>query len=166
MVTYKKIGSAFEEAVEAIVNPVNCVGVMGAGFAEECQRRYPKCFQPYRAACLTGKLTPGTVLVFSTGLEQPKYIIQFPTKTDWRYSSRIEYITEGMKALVNAIKGLNIKSIVMPALGCGHGDLDWNLVKKEIEIAIEELSDVEIVVFEPQNDKKQHKNGKKQRKMR
>ncbi len=34
-------GDIFAQPVEAIVNPVNCVGVMGRGLALQFKRRYP-----------------------------------------------------------------------------------------------------------------------------
>lgn len=70
---------------EALVNTVNCVGVMGRGIALQFRKAYPENFEFYEAACKRGEVRPGRVLVFETGLlTGPKYIINFPTKRHWK----------------------------------------------------------------------------------
>ena len=43
-------GNIFDAQVEAIVNPVNCVGVMGKGLALQFKKRYPDNFEAYKRA--------------------------------------------------------------------------------------------------------------------
>jgi len=136
--------------VEAIVNAVNCVGVMGKGVALQFKRAYPANFALYKAACERGDMTVGTVLVVKTGkLVNPKYIINFPTKQHWRDNSRMEDIDSGLIALVDAVKANGIKSIAIPALGCGNGGLRWDDVRPRIEGAFADVVGVDAYILEP-----------------
>jgi len=149
MITYKT-GDILNEEVEAIVNTVNCVGVMGRGVALQFKKRFPDNFKVYAIACKNKEVMPGKMFLYETGtLINPKYIINFPTKRHWREDSRIEYIEDGLRDLVALIHNLNIKSIALPPLGCGLGGLDWNEVRTRIEAAFEKISNINVVVFEP-----------------
>jgi len=151
MIIYKT-GNIFNENTEAIVNTVNCIGVMGKGLALEFKKRFPENFKQYVAACNRSMLRPGRMFThnsFST--EGHRYIINFPTKKHWRDPSRIEYIDWGLRDLVDVISVLNIESIAIPSLGCGLGGLDWSEVRKLIGTILSPLTDVDIVVFEPFN---------------
>jgi O-acetyl-ADP-ribose deacetylase (regulator of RNase III) len=136
--------------VDAIVNTVNCVGVMGKGIALQFKNRWPENFRAYEPTCKAKKVRLGEMFVFdSGGLVKPHYIINFPTKNHWRGKSRIEYIRDGLKDLVTQIKKLGIRSIAVPPLGCGNGGLEWSEVRPLIERAFAELPDMEVRLFEP-----------------
>ncbi len=139
-----------QEDVDAIVNTVNCEGVMGKGIALQFKNKWPKNFQLYAAACKAGTVRPGTMFVFDAGsLVKPNYIINFPTKDHWRAKSRIEFIRDGLVDLVAQIQNLGIRSIAIPPLGCGNGGLDWKVVRPMIEAAFAKLDEVEVRLFEP-----------------
>lgn len=145
-------GNLFEAKTEVLVNAVNCVGVMGKGIALQFKQKFPvDYFKAYKHACQNGELTIGKVQVFELKNAQtnPLYIINFPTKNHWREQSRIEYIESGLHSLVEAVEQYEIKSIAMPALGCGLGGLDWNEVKPLIEQAFVDLPNVEVLLFVP-----------------
>lgn len=145
-----KQGNLLEEKTEALVNTVNCVGVMGKGIALQFKQAYPENFRQYEQACRTGKVQPGKMFTVATGsLLSPKYIINFPTKRHWRNNSNIEDIQTGLVALVQQVQQLGITSIAMPALGCGNGGLNWADVKPLIESAFAQLPDVQVIIFEP-----------------
>ncbi len=149
MITYKT-GDIFKEDAEAIVNTVNCVGVMGRGIALQFKKRFPENFKGYAAACKHKEVVPGKMFVHDTGSWIGlRYIINFPSKRHWRGASRMEDIESGLQDLVKVIEERNIKSIALPPLGCGVGGLDWNEVRTRIENALSQVSDVEIIVFEP-----------------
>jgi len=153
-ITYTQ-GDLFDAKADAIVNTVNCVGVMGKGVALEFKRRWPENFKAYRRQCDAGRLVPGEVFVFDLGglLDQdgPRYLINFPTKKHWRSKSKIEYIEEGLESLIENIKSLEISSIAMPPLGCGNGGLDWDDVRNVIENKLSPLSQVEVFVYPPKD---------------
>lgn len=150
MITYKT-GDIFKEEADAIVNTVNCVGVMGRGISLQFKKRFPKNFKTYETACKHKEVVPGKMFVDKTDLLiAPKYVINFPTKRHWRGASRMEDIESGLQDLVSIIADLNIKSIALPPLGCGLGGLDWKEVRIRIEKTLSELSDVEVIVFEPE----------------
>jgi O-acetyl-ADP-ribose deacetylase (regulator of RNase III) len=146
-------GNLLHPDTEAIVNAVNCVGVMGRGIAAQFKRRFPANFKAYEAACKRQEVVPGKMFIFETWrLTNPRFIVNFPTKRHWRGSSRIEDIQSGLAALIADVKRLGIQSIAVPRLGCGLGGLDWKDVRPLIERAFVGLPDVRVVVFEPNDD--------------
>jgi O-acetyl-ADP-ribose deacetylase (regulator of RNase III) len=135
---------------DALVNTVNCVGVMGRGIALQFKNAFPENFKAYEAACRRQSVQPGRMFVFETGqLTPPRFIINFPTKRHWRGKSRIEDIESGLVDLVKVIRDKGIRSIAIPPLGSGLGGLDWNEVRPRIERALAGLADVQVLVFEP-----------------
>ncbi len=145
-----KTGDILSEDVEALVNTVNCVGVMGRGIALQFKNAFPENFERYAQACKIEEVQPGHMFVVRTGqLTNPKYIINFPTKRHWRGKSRIEDIDTGLIDLRRAIREEDIRSIAIPPLGSGLGGLDWKDVRPRIEEALRGFSDVKIVIFEP-----------------
>jgi O-acetyl-ADP-ribose deacetylase (regulator of RNase III) len=149
-----KRGDLFAQDADALVNTVNCVGVMGKGVALEFKRRWPNNYAAYRLACQRKSLRPGILHIFQVAdllsNDDPKFIINFPTKDHWRSKSQLSYIEDGLDALVETLTQKCIGSIAMPPLGCGNGGLDWRDVKPLIEQKLRGVSDVEIVVLEPE----------------
>lgn len=153
MIVYKT-GNILKEDVEAIVNTVNCVGIMGRGIALQFKNVFPENFSAYAKACKQDLVQPGRMFIFETGeLTNPKYVINFPTKRHWKGKSRIEDIESGLSTLASDIRERGIRSIAIPPLGCGLGGLDWPDVRSRIESALSNLNDVQIVVFEPDKGK-------------
>ena len=149
MITYKT-GDILTETAEALVNTVNCVGVMGRGVALQFKRAFPDNFQAYAARCERNQIRPGQVFVFETGtIVLPRYIMNFPTKRHWRGKSRIEDIEAGLESLVQEIRSRRIQSVAIPPLGSGLGGLDWRSVRTRMEAVLGALEDVEIVIYEP-----------------
>ena len=146
-----RTGDIFAESwrVEALVNPVNCVGVAGRGLALRFKQLYPENFRAYAAACKRRELRPGRMFVFETGVDYPRYILNFPTKRHWRDPSRLEDIRVGLVALVEEVRGRGIRSIAVPALGCGLGGLEWEEVHPLLETALAQVEHVKAVVFRP-----------------
>ncbi|MGQ0510474.1 MAG: type II toxin-antitoxin system antitoxin DNA ADP-ribosyl glycohydrolase DarG [Betaproteobacteria bacterium] len=145
-----KSGDILRDEAEALVNTVNCVGIMGRGIALQFKNAFPENFKAYAEACRRDEVQPGRMFVFDTGqLTPPRYIINFPTKRHWRGKSRIEDIEAGLAALVNLIREKRIRSIAVPPLGSGLGGLDWDDVKPRVEAALAPLEDVSVIVYEP-----------------
>ena len=149
MIEYKK-ADLLQEDADAIVNTVNCVGVMGRGIALQFKNKFPENFKRYALACKKEEVQPGKMFVHQTGqLTNPKYIINFPTKRHWKGKSKIEDIDSGLEDLIHVIKKYHIKSIAIPPLGSGLGGLDWEIVKQKIESSLKSLDDTKIIIFEP-----------------
>jgi len=143
-------GDILKADAEALVNTVNCVGVMGRGIALQFRKAFPENFKLYKSVCDAEQLNPGQVLVCDLNrFENPRYIINFPTKKHWKGKSRIGDIESGLKALVDEIKKRSIQSIAIPPLGCGLGGLSWGQVRPLIEKAFEVLHDVKVLLYEP-----------------
>jgi O-acetyl-ADP-ribose deacetylase (regulator of RNase III) len=145
-----KSGDILKTDAEALVNTVNCVGIMGRGIALQFKNAFPPNFKAYAAACARGEVQPGRMFVYDTGyVSNPKYIINFPTKRHWRGESRLEDIESGLRALVREVEARHIRSIALPPLGAGLGGLDWQDVRSRIESAFRAVADVQVTVFEP-----------------
>ncbi|WP_158044050.1 type II toxin-antitoxin system antitoxin DNA ADP-ribosyl glycohydrolase DarG [Skermanella pratensis] len=145
-----RTGDILAADAEAIVNTVNCVGVMGRGIALQFKNAFPENFKAYEAACAREEVQPGKMFVFETrALTNPGLIINFPTKRHWRGNSRMEDIDSGLKALVEEIHTRGIRSIAIPPLGSGLGGLDWADVRPRIVEALRSFDDLQVIVFEP-----------------
>jgi O-acetyl-ADP-ribose deacetylase (regulator of RNase III) len=143
-------GDLLEANVEALVNTVNTVGVMGKGIALQFRQAFPENYKFYRKACEQGETVLGKMLVFKTEkLTNPRYIINFPTKQHWKGRSNIEDIRAGLDDLIEVVKSLSISSIALPPLGCGNGGLQWTEVRPLIESAFATLPDVKILLYAP-----------------
>lgn len=150
MITFTE-GNLLKADTEALVNAVNTVGVMGKGIALMFKEAFPENFRAYAAACKQHEVKVGRIFVTERkdSMEAPRWIINFPTKQHWRNPSEIEWIEDGLQDLVRFIREHKVKSIALPALGCGNGGLDWKSVRPLIESAMGGLEDVQIVIYEP-----------------
>ena len=145
-----KVGDVFAEDAEALVNSVNCVGIMGRGIALQFKNVFPANFKAYAEACERSEVQPGRMFVFETGqLTNPRYIINFPTKRHWRGKSRMADIESGLQDLAREVGERNIRSIALPPLGTNLGGLPWAEVASRIEAALGGLDGVRVVVFTP-----------------
>ena len=149
MIKYTK-GNLLEANAEALVNTVNTVGVMGKGIALMFKERFAKNMEEYAKACKAKQVHTGKMFTTETGeLMGPKWVVNFPTKQHWRSPSKLEWIIDGLEDLKAFIVNNHVKSIAIPPLGAGNGGLDWPVVREQIEKALADLVDVEILVYEP-----------------
>jgi O-acetyl-ADP-ribose deacetylase (regulator of RNase III) len=178
MIETRTTGNLFDCGAQAIVNTVNCVGVMGKGIALQFKQRYPDMYVEYRKLCARKYIQTGKVWVWheipdclcecdfdahdqglwcACGCEHyqtsqiNEFIINFPTKDDWRNGSKLEWIAAGLDDLKDRLKsGLLIKSLAMPALGCANGGLNFVDVKALVYDRLQELDNIHVILFEPQ----------------
>ena len=149
MIEFKQ-GDLFQDNAQALVNPVNCVGVMGKGIALQFKEKFPDNFKEYNRACRQSRVRPGRMFVFNTYRPQAhRYIINFPTKRHWREPSHIPDIEAGTADLAREIRDRKIVSIAIPALGSGLGGLDWKSVQAILESGLRDLEDVRITIYKP-----------------
>ncbi|MBT0768356.1 macro domain-containing protein [Kineosporia sp. J2-2] len=138
------------EPADALVNPVNTAGVMGRGLALQFRQAWPAMYADYRQACRNGEVTIGIMHVWATGHEQPRYLINFPTKRHWRSPSRLPDIQAGLSDLAATVSDLALTSIAIPALGCGLGGLPWPDVEAAIRHTMAPLTaTTDVTVFAP-----------------
>ncbi len=143
-------GDILKCEADALVNTVNCVGVMGRGIALQFRRAFGDNYEAYRAAVRRSEVEPGRMFVFERlSLEPPRWIINFPTKQHWRSTSRLEDIRSGLDDLVRVVRQQEIRSIAIPPLGCGLGGLDWAVVRPLIVEAFGDLAEVKVFLHEP-----------------
>lgn len=148
MITYTQ-GNLLEAQVEALVNTVNTVGVMGKGIALMFKERFADNFRTYAAACKARQVQTGKMFVTPVHeLQGPRWIINFPTKEDWRKPSRMEWIIAGLQDLRRFLLEQQVQSVAIPPLGAGNGGLAWEDVHEQIILALGDL-DLEIVIYEP-----------------
>lgn len=150
-----KTGNILTDNSQAIVNTVNCVGIMGKGLALQYKKAFPSNFKEYKSACDKKLVTPGKMFITKyDDILGSKFIVNFPTKKHWKGASKIEYIDDGLEDLVHQINELNITSIAIPPLGAGLGGLDWELVKSRIIEFFKSVENVEINIYEPKGSPK------------
>lgn len=144
-------GNLLDAEVEALVNTVNTVGIMGKGIALMFKEKFPENFRAYAAACKRNEVRVGRIFVTERPnlVGEPRWILNFPTKEHWRNRTRIEWIEAGLEDLRKIVIEKGIRSIAVPPLGCGNGGQKWATVKPLIERALGDLADVEVVVYEP-----------------
>lgn len=150
MITFTE-GNLLDAKVDALVNTVNTVGVMGKGIALMFKEAFPENLRAYTVACKAKELQVGRMFVTERKdlVGGPKWIVNFPTKEHWRNPSKLEWIVEGLSDLKRFIIENDVRSIALPPLGSGNGGLDWRKVRPLIEQALGELEKVEVVVYEP-----------------
>jgi O-acetyl-ADP-ribose deacetylase (regulator of RNase III) len=142
-------GDLLEADVQALVNAVNTVGVMGKGLALAFKQRLPANFQAYAAACQRGEVQTGRMFITETpALLGPRWIVNFPTKQHWRDPSQLAWVQSGLQELRRFLLAQQVASVALPALGAGLGGLSWPTVRAEIEAALADLA-VDIRVYEP-----------------
>jgi len=115
--------TVFNTNAQAIVNTVNCVGVMGAGLALEFKLRFPQMYTDYVQRCKSKEIKVGKVNLYHD--EYTPYIINFPTKNHWKYPSNLQWIEAGLIDFVQQYSEWGITSVAFPKLGCDRGGLNW-----------------------------------------
>lgn len=133
----------FNTQCQTIVNTINCVGVMGKGIALEMKNRYPDMFEKYKTFCDNKLIDIGKLWLYKN--PDDKWILNFPTKTHWRYQSEYDYIEKGMQKFIETYKDKNIKSIAFPMLGCSNGGLNE---EKVLEIMMKYFSKCDELIIE------------------
>lgn len=157
MTTVTRVQSnIFDSGAAVLVNPVNTVGVMGAGLALDFKRRFPEIWEPYKGACTSGEIVPGRVQIVPIHQSgATRFVINFPTKEEWREPSRLPYIRTGLEDMVPKLAKLDPDhgwpgAIAIPALGCGLGGLLWGDVEPLILNAFHGWSDeVHVLLYPP-----------------
>jgi O-acetyl-ADP-ribose deacetylase (regulator of RNase III) len=150
MIAYRAGDLFASTAAEALVIPVNTVGVWGKGLARQAKTRWPNVADGHRVACRSGQVRTGRVWAAKTGqMGWPCWLLCLPTKRHWRDPSRLDWIGDGLADLAVAIPRLRIVAVAVPALGCGNGGLDWADVQPLIEAALGALADVDVFVYLP-----------------
>jgi len=149
MITYTT-GNLLDAEVDALVNTVNTVGVMGKGIALMFKERFPANMDAYAKACKAKQVHTGKMFITETGeLMAPRWIVNFPTKQHWRAKSKMEWIIDGLADLRRFLLENSVQSIALPPLGAGNGGLNWEDVKPHIEQALGDLDDTNIIIYEP-----------------
>jgi O-acetyl-ADP-ribose deacetylase (regulator of RNase III)/uncharacterized protein YwgA len=140
------IGDLFESDAQTLVNTVNTVGVMGKGVALEFKRRFPEMYADYLARCKRGEVKLGQPYLFASLVNQ--WVLNFPTKGHWRAVSRLDDIVEGLDYLAAHYREWGIKSLAVPPLGCGNGQLDWSVVGPTLYSRLKRL-DIPVALYAP-----------------
>lgn len=116
-------GDIFKSNMQTIINPINCVGVMGKGLALSFKQKYPEMYIDYKTRCNNNQVKIGEPYLYKT---DSVWILNFPTKKHWKEKSKIEYITTGLDYILNHYEEFGITSLAIPKIGAGLGGLDWD----------------------------------------
>jgi O-acetyl-ADP-ribose deacetylase (regulator of RNase III) len=137
--------TVFEVPAQTIINTVNCEGAMGAGLALECKKRFPEMFYAYRKLCKQGKLRPGKLWLWK---ESSPWVLNFPTKDEWRNRAELPYIVDGLDNLLRNYEAMGITSINIPPLGCSNGGLTFETVGPLIYECVSQM-DIDVNICLP-----------------
>ncbi len=146
MVKIERGKTIFESPAQTLVNTINCVGVMGKGLALEFKNRYPAMFDKYKSFCDKGVFKPGVLWIYKA--EDGKWVLNFPTKIDWRNPSEMSYIEEGLKKFVEIWKEKGITSIAFPLLGCNNGGLNPDEVIPLMEKYLNQCEGLDVTIYD------------------
>jgi O-acetyl-ADP-ribose deacetylase (regulator of RNase III) len=139
-------GNIFTSRCKTVVNTVNTVGVMGAGIALECRLRYPRMYEKYVELCKAGRFDIGTLWLFRS---HDRWILNFPTKRNWKYPSKIEYLHAGLEKFVTTYEKKGIDSIAFPLLGADRGGIDQQISLEVMQSYLDKLPiDIEIYLYD------------------
>ena len=123
-------GNLLEADVEAVVNTVNTMGIMGKGIALMFKDRFPENFKAYEAACKRHEVRVGEMFVTAgVELDGPRWIINFPTKQNWWQPTKLEWVETGLEALKAVICEKRIRSIAVPPLVASYS---WRALPKPL----------------------------------
>lgn len=146
----EKRGNILKARTQAIVNPVNIMGIMGAGLALQVKKKYPEVFESYKKACFDKSIIDRGYHIYRINeYKGPEFIINIPTKKHYFDMSDYYSIEKNVETLVSLVLDMDIRSISIPALGCGCGGLDWNIVKEIIRSKMETLRNISIYLYGP-----------------
>jgi hypothetical protein len=137
-------GDMFFSSMQTLTISVNLQGVMGKGLASRAKYQFPDVYVVYQDACKSKQVTATQPYLYKreTSLDDDladltvpmenansvKWFLLFATKRKWRDNSSLEDIEGGLDWVRNNYHNIGIKSLAMPALGCGLGNLTWNEV--------------------------------------
>lgn len=142
----------FLEQGDLYIITVNTVGVMGAGVAKDFASRHPDLFLRYKHDCKMKSITIGHCALYE-GTDGKKYLM-LPTKENWKFDSTYDYVGLGLHWISENIgeeEGqINPKwKIVMPPLGCGNGNLSFDIVSEMIEEMSGKIPNKVVCVYPP-----------------
>lgn len=154
-------GDMFFSHMQTLTISVNIVGVMGKGLASRAKYQFPDVYVVYQDVCRRKELGTGKPYLYKREISldqaladepsslaennESKWFLLFPTKRHWRDRSDIGDIEKGLQWIRDHYKREGIKSLAIPALGCGLGGLEWRevgplmcryLADLEIQVAI------------------------------
>lgn len=142
-------GDIFESKMHTLVCPVNAIGAMGKGLAKQFKLRYPDYYLAYRRACLVDVVFR-TEKCFVYDIDEDRKIYSLLTKWNWRYPSQFRWVDAALRQLAEDCERYGIRSLAIPAVGCGEGGLSWEQVRPAIH-AYFAKHPVEVEIYEPFN---------------
>lgn len=157
-------GDMFFSTMQTLTISVNTVGIMGKGLASRAKYQFPDVYVTYQDACRGKLLRMGKPFLYKreafidadladeaeslTNINANKWFLLFATKKHWRDMSDLSAIQEGLRWLADNYKEHGIKSLAIPALGCGLGRLEWNEVGPVMCRELADL-DIQVVIYLP-----------------
>ena len=150
-IKYMKIcyGDLLDCDCDIIAHQVNCMGVMGAGLANQIRMTYPKVFEDYVNLCVSkgAKALFGTISYTKT----PRYWVvnlfgQYNTGI-YKRQTDYEKLGSALELLKEFALNNNLKTIGLPYnLGCGLAGGNWEIVQNMI-LDVFENSGLEVEIW-------------------
>lgn len=138
-------GNLFNTEAKALVNTVNCVGVMGKGIALEFRRRFPIMFKEYQRECEEGKYQPGQIKLYQ---ERGKIIINCAIKDHWRNPSKMEWLESCLRNFQKEYQKNQMSSAAFPWMGAQNGRLPFDQIREKMHQYLSGLPDIDIEIYD------------------
>jgi len=140
------VGDILRSKAQTLVNTVNLVGIMGKGIAKEFKAKFPEMFDDYKRRCDSHNFKMGEPYLYKT--KDGPWILNFPTKDHWRSVSKLSDIEAGLQFLEKNYRNWGIRSLAVPPLGCGNGELEWRVIGPTLFRYLK-LLDIPVELFAP-----------------
>jgi len=162
-------GDMFFSKMQTLTISVNIVGVMGKGIASRTRYQFPDVFVYYQDLCKRRELKMGIPILYKRDKSvndflsadylddaESTWFLLFPTKTHFKYNSDPRGIEKGLIWIKDNYEKLDIKSIALPALGCGLGNLPWSQIGPLMVKYLRELN-IPVAIYLPREKKVEDK---------
>lgn len=143
----------FASGADSLVDPVDCTGAQGKGLALMFRQRYAVEALAYKTRCREGLMWPGEC--FWTRADDGTWVAFLATKDHWRRPSRLAWVRYGLDEITHFVTmrrgDHEIRSVAIPALGCGLGELAWHDVRPLILDAAQRMSEsgARVLIYPP-----------------
>lgn len=123
-ITYVQFKTILLDKADVVVCPTNAVGAMGTGLAKRFRDHFRGLYPKYQNHCAKYDMIHLVPFVWPVP-DKPQVVYCLHTKRHWRNDSSLEIIEDGLIKLMRWCEDHEVKSLAIPALGCGKGGLDF-----------------------------------------
>lgn len=146
MVNYLTEGNIFSiPGVNNYAHGCNCAGAMGKGIALQFKERFPEMYLQYKKLCKSGSFALGEVFMYNHG---KGFVFNLGTQKSWTTKAEISAVDAAIGKMLQLARENEVKQIALPKIGAGLGGLDWESVKRIIDLRAAAYPEIGLFVVE------------------